>query len=410
MKQFSPQSWNILTQVGITQLLILVIGLGSSSLWAHHVSKQTYGEYQLIISLVKLAGSFCLSGLESSIVISAARGYEGNLSRILRYKWAVNMVGSVALMGAALYYRNAQPSVFLGLIIAAVIFPLYEMQKIWPSWIRGKKQLNLVGYLETARVLLAFLLLCFLLLLNQKELNVLLVSIMGLNALFSTGVVFQLFRNRVNNRVEKESIQYGFHATLATLLGGLVLTDRMIINECLSVEQVALYSIALLFPEQIRSLYSALNQMMFPQLAKAHSVTEAWQYLRRKLPWLSFGFFTIGITGFVLLPKIIPFFFSEKYAGAVPYAKWLWLGYSMAVPATYLGNILRAQKKLRFLYFFELLNPIVVFILFLSLIHYGIAGIVLARVFYYFSAASCFFAFFLYYLRKEINGETRLAG
>ncbi len=400
-KRFSPQSWTILTNLGVAQLVTLLIGVGSSSLWAHHVSKEVFGQYQLILSLVKLVGSFCLSGLDTSVSLSAAKGQYGNLIKIFNYKLIATLVGSLVLGGMAFYYGSNRSAISIGLMIAALIFPFYETQKVWIHWLRGRKQLNLFAYLDISRALLSFLILWLLIIMNQRQLNVLLAGVMGASAIFSVGVTSYIFKKRENQKQEKETIRYGFHATAATLLGGLVLTDKAIINEHLSVEQIAVYSIALLFPEQIRTFYSIFNQMMIPQLSAAKDVRSAWQYLKPKLPLLISLFFLVGITGFFLMPVVIPLVFSEKYRESIPYAKWLWLSFAVTVPATYLGTVLRTQRKLRFLYLFEMLNPLIPFVLFFVLISHGLWGIVTARMAQY-VFSSLFFALFLfYYLNRE---------
>lgn len=401
-RQFSPRSWAVLTNLSFAQILTILIGLGSASLWAHHVSKEVYGQYQLILSLAKVVGSFCLSGLDQSLVLSAAKGLDGNLKKILNYKLAAVLIGSFTLMGVSFYYdRNAQPAIAMGLWIAAVIFPFYEMKKIWVNWLRGGGQLSLFACLDVSMTAISFLVLWCLIALGQTQLNGFLLGVMGAGAIFSFAVTLYIFRKKKDQKQESEIIQYGFHATAAKLFGGLVLTDKAIINGHFPVEQVAVYSIALLFPEQIRALYSIFNQMIIPQITAAKDVRDAWQYLKPKLPLLLSLFLFVGVAGFFLLPVAIPIIFSGKYRESGPYAKWLWLSFAVTVPATYLGTVLRAQRKLRFLYLFELLNPIIPFALFFILISHGLWGVVAARIIYYTSTALFFIFFLRYYLREE---------
>lgn len=402
-RRFSPRAWTTLISLSGAHALILLLGLAASSLWARNTSKEVYGQYLLVLSIMKIVSSFCLNGLTESLSISAAKGYDGNLSRVILYRFGATILGSLALTGAAFYYSSAQPIISTGLLIGALFFPFHELQKIWMPWLKGRSRLKRAAALEVIRTVLSLGILGIWILSGKRTLNSLLVGLFGASALLSAGITLHHLRHRRNNQENQETIRYGIHATAATLLGGLILTDRVIINHYLSIEQVAVYSIALLFPDQIRTLYSIFNQMLLPQLAAAKNVKEAWRYLKPKFPLLLGLFSAIGLGGFVFIPLIIPLLFSERYAEAVSYAKWLWLSLALTAPMAYLGNILRAQKKVKFVYVFELVNPLILFFLFFALIGVGLWGMVIARAIYYCSAAIFFVAFFTYYLAKEMK-------
>jgi O-antigen/teichoic acid export membrane protein len=397
--------WGTFFSLVGAQVFAIICGVGASVLWTRFVPKEVYGQYQLVFSLMKIISSFCINGLGESLFISAAKGYDGNLARVLKYKFGATVVGSFALLMISFYYQGHQPVVAAGLWIAAFLFPFYELQKIGPVWLRGKGCLKQVAVLDSIGAVLSMSVLAVLVLFGCHQLDILMWGLFGVSALFSLVVLGYVMQGSQNRDTDWDTIRYGFHTTAATLLGGILFVDRVLIGEYFSLEQVAVYSIALLFPAQIKTLYSIFNQMLTPKLSEAKNVKEAWEYLKPKLKILTGIFLGLGLGGFFLIPVVIPWLFSERYAEAVPYAKWLWLGLAVTAPMTYLGNVLRAQKKMKFVYVFEILNPLVLLCLYFAFIGYGLWGITFARIIYYLSATLFFAGFFYRYLTREVRKQ-----
>jgi O-antigen/teichoic acid export membrane protein len=215
----------------------------------------------------------------------------------------------------------------------------------------------------------------------------------------SLGVVIRILRERTNNELDMEAIKFGLHTSFVTFLTSLASTDMVIINKFLSPVDVAIYSIALVFPKQIKSLYGIFGQLFAPRIYKATSVTEAWEYLKDKFVILVGLFVLMGVAGFVAIPIFVPLLFSERYVNAVPYAVWLWLVMALTGPMVYLGNILTAQQKLRYVYGHSIVYYLLLFVLYLLLVKHGLMGIVSARIILYLISAIIRVASFFYYLK-----------
>jgi O-antigen/teichoic acid export membrane protein len=381
-----------LSNLGLAQVMTILLGILSSSLWARGVPVETYGQYQVIMSFIAIVGAYCLPGLGESLTISAAKRYDGNLMTILRLKLGATFVGSLVLVGVGLFYRARQPELATGVFLAALLFPLYQLNLVWSPWLIGRDELNRRAFLTTAGHLLLIGTLTTLILVDRRTLGELVIGVIA--------IVIYTLRHRMNRLTHNDTIKYGFHSSVATLFDGLLATDKVIINHRLSAVDVAIYSIALVFSTQAKSVYSIFNQMITPRIYEANSVAEAWSYLRDKLGLLTLFFALIGTAGFVTIPILVPLLFSERYAVAAPYGKWLWLGSSVTMPAVYLANILRAQKKIKFVYALSLGYPVFLFVLFLLFVQYGVTGIVAARVIGRIALAIFFVVSFAYYLRS----------
>ncbi len=379
----------------------ILLGIISSILWTRFVDQEVYGQYKLILSIIAVVSGFCLPGLAEAVMISSAKRYDGNLRRLLAIKIAAAVCGSIAIYGAGFYYRIEQPVLFIPFLIAALFFPFQELTPVLNSWLSGRGMVNLLFVIQLLSALTWTILFSILLYGGFRSLNSLISGNLFVGAFFALLLVFYILRKRENSITDSTSIKYGFHTSLAYSFGVLVVTDKIIINAHFSAKEVAVYSVALIFPEQIRMIYAVINQLIIPNIYKAKSVTEGWTYLRSKIAFLYLSFACIGIVGFIVFPIIIPLLFSERYAAAAPYGKWLWLSLSLTAPATYLGNILRAQQKKAFVYVFSICQPVFLFCMYNFFISWGIKGIVFSRIIFHWSAFFLFISFFFYYLSKE---------
>jgi hypothetical protein len=244
---------------------------------------------------------------------------------------------------------------------------------------------------------------------NMKSLLFLAAGVQGLTALGIISFLWITRKKHVKNDVrEPEYIRFGYHASAAGLLGWIAFADRLIIHEQLSAADLAIYSVAMIFPAQTKTLYTVVGQFIGPDIAEANGVADAWRKTRFKIYIFCAAFLIVGIVGFFAVQSLIPLLFSSRYASAAPYGKWLFLVYCSCVPAAYFGNILRAQRKKTFYYGYEIIQPVATIFLYSVLIRYGLEGMTYAQILrqIIFGAAMVFS--FVYYLRKD--QATEVAG
>ena len=138
-------------------MLVLVFGLVSSSLMARYLPVEVFGQYQVILSIMTLIGSYCLQGLRQSMAIAAARNYDGNILPTLKLKIGANLIGAVVLGGVGVYYiYTGQAVLGWGVIIASFFFP-FRLEAIWTSWLNGRNKLRQAAFSKSAIVALGLL-------------------------------------------------------------------------------------------------------------------------------------------------------------------------------------------------------------------------------------------------------------
>ncbi|HEV7121319.1 MAG TPA: oligosaccharide flippase family protein, partial [Candidatus Paceibacterota bacterium] len=118
----------------------LLLSFGISIAYANFLPKEVYGTYQYLLSLFSILGAFTLSGMNSAITRSVARGYEGALrSSILpQLRWNLISTG-IALCFTAYYFLHAEQTLSLGMAFIAIALPIITTFNSYGAFLIGKK-------------------------------------------------------------------------------------------------------------------------------------------------------------------------------------------------------------------------------------------------------------------------------
>ncbi|MDG1143829.1 MAG: hypothetical protein P8N92_04125, partial [Burkholderiales bacterium] len=206
---------------------------------------------------------------------------------------------------------------------------------------------------------------------------------------------------KLNSRTDEGVINFGNHATMAMMFTSLLALDVLILNHFHSASDVAIYAIALLFPEQLKSLVSAVNQFFAPRFYTGASVRDIWMRLRGPFTAISLIFVILGVIGFCALPSLTTLFFSDRYILAAEYGKWLWITTASFGSLTILGAALASTKRPSVMYVPYIGFPIILCFLYLILVKDGVWGMVTARIIAS-AILSLYYLFaFYYYVNKR---------
>jgi O-antigen/teichoic acid export membrane protein len=355
-----------------------------------------------MLSFISMVAIFSIPGFSMSAQISAAKEKHGNLKLLFRKKIYWSFISTIVLATIGLYYQIFKNDMQIAYMvyIASFIYPLYNLRSIWESWLTAIGEYKKLSLIQIWFSLVGLISLSISLVLIG---NIYLVIIITFTAIaISNILIIKYFQNRTLNDIEDDDlISYGYQLSWAMIIPVILSFDKLIISEYLSMEDVAIYSVAMIFPLYIKTLYSIINRLITPHITSAKSIQEAWKYLKPKLIKISILFFFMGVIGFYSIEYAINIIYTSKYQESGLYAKWLWLVLAFAVPATYLANILRAQQILKFSYYFEAFNSIGKVGLFLILIPaYELWGAVYGILFINILSSIFFISYFKYELKK----------
>ena len=247
------------------------------------------------------------------------------------------------------------------------------------SWFNGKGRF---ASLAAGGLITSALALCAVFLMVLFSIDEVWLAVFLFLALLSAQNAFMLsrvLRLRENTEHNEDLMRFGRHATLALMFSSLLALDVVLLEHVHKAEAVALYAVALVFPEQVKALFSIIGQLIAPRMYATDSPAQLWPSFRNKFLWLTLGFITLGLIGFVLIPLLVPLLFSAKYAAAADYGKWLWLAISCTGTFTYLGSALIATRRPVYIYTPYVGYPLCLMALYLVFVDYGVSGMVYAR-------------------------------
>ena len=151
--------------LGASQLLSILIGLVTTVIWTRTVNPEIFGQYKVILSIIKLLVRLPSSGRSVSVDVSFFR-CRWKFSDFGKKKLLFNLFGSFVLILFVVYFSfvSPKPSISISLIIGSLIYPIYNLSDIWYSWLNGKKRFKSLAFQRSLTAFIALLssvLFCF---------------------------------------------------------------------------------------------------------------------------------------------------------------------------------------------------------------------------------------------------------
>jgi O-antigen/teichoic acid export membrane protein len=405
-------SLNLLRSIGalgVARALGIIFGFGTTIVWTRLMPPDTFGEFKVVVAAITFVSGFCLLGTAQAAIMAAAKNHDGSLAPLLRHKLMANVLGGVALLAIAAYYAlwplNAK-AVAYGLIAAAFLFPLYNTSDVWMYWANGKSRFGEVALGQTISAALSLAAIFAAALFEIGDLWAIVVIYFTALTAINIAMLGRSLARRANSSVDFEAIAFGRHATVAMMFTSLLSLDVIIVNHFYSPQVVAEYVIALQFPDQLKGVLGLLAQVVAPRLYAANSLAESWQDMRRPFLLLCGAMVLVGVAGFFMLPPLTTWLFTERYADAAEYGKWLWLSLACTNPiTTYIGTALIATKKPIFLYGPHVGYSLLLVALYFALVHIGLGGMVMARIVASVCLAGFYILAFVYLRNQDLRSE-----
>jgi len=347
--------------------------------FANLLDPVTYGNYKYVLSLLGILGIFALTGMRTAVNQAVARGLEGSFYTGFKTKLKWGLLGSLVAIGAAAYYwirgDNLLP---IPLLISAVFLPLMYASQIYGAFLGGRKLFNvqasygIINQIITVGIMVAVLFF-------TKNLFWLIAAYF-VSHTFINYFLYLLtkIKFRPNKEEDAKTINYGKHISLMGVINYVaVYLDKILLFTLTGPSQLAVYSFAILVPEQINNALNKINTLAFPKLApqsrekiKASIMKKFWKFAL--------------LTGVIILlyilvaPYLYKIFFSQ-YLDSIPYSQ-VFVLTLISLPASLLGTAFQAKMMKKQLYLLRTiaLSRIVLFAILIPL--YGIWGLIIAKI------------------------------
>ena len=364
------------------QGVIFLSGLASSVVLARLLSKEVYGQYNYIFSVIGILAISALPGMGTAIVHAVANGCDWVLvqSTKTRFKWSLVGAAGCILVGIY-YYSNGETLLGKCFLLSSLFFPFHVSFNGFYAFLYGRQRFDLSSRYRSiywALLTLAIILTVYL------TRNILWVITAYLAASAILHIAFTLNTIRAGNLSHREdltAITYGKRLTgIKSISIAASYFDKLIVGIALGYSGLAVYSIAVMIARLPTVLAASVSQTMFPKLATMDEKI-AYNEVKRRLPWLLVVMVIVCGIGALLCPYIIPWLYSSKYLESVFYTQLLFIPVILGTIANVLRRgPLQAQRKTRQLFklnisvsLFELVAMV------FCALKFGIIGIIVAR-------------------------------
>lgn len=353
-----------------------ITAFGVAMAFANWFPKETYGQYKYILSVVGILTIFTLNGLNTSILRSVSRGFEGSIKRALKIKIQWGILGSIGSLGIAGYYLiNGNQILALSFFITTFFIPISKPFDIFNNFLLGRKLFSLSAKYETAIQSISVIALVSAIYLSNNIIVILLTYFLSYTILrfLFYNITFKKFT--LNKDKEPGTISLGKHLSLMSILDTVAgKIDSVLMWHFLGPVALAVYSFAYIPTKQIRALIKSTGLLALIKISEKDP-----KKIKKSLPKKALKFFIILIPIVVLLIVITPYIykiFFPQYTEAIIYAQFFALNL-LFFPKILFGGILTAHASKRALYFFHISSASINIILLIILLPlYGIWGAV----------------------------------
>jgi len=348
--------------------------------FAAHLSKETFGVYQYLLSLGAILGALTFTGMNTAVTGSVARGFENTFTQAvhfqLRYVWAPIIVG---LLGSVYYFLNENVVLGLGLIIVSIGVPLINAWNTYSAFLLGKKDFKRVFLYNFAINVPFYTLLIGAAYITESPL-ILIALNLGVQVV-GYYLAYRAVRKHITPHTESETgaLTYGTHLSVMGAFSTIAnQIDAVLAFHFLGAGGLAVYAFATAIPERLGGFFKFLPGAALPKFAN-RTAEEVRVTIGRRLliaiPWILIA---AGI--YALCAPLLFSFLFPAYLESVPYSQWYGLALG-GVLTQVLVSALQAHARVRRLYVFSFLSPFLQCVLqLLGVLFFDLWGLVVGRL------------------------------
>lgn len=349
--------------------------------FANLLPPETYGTYRYVLSVASILAIPALGGINTSLIQAIAAGKEGSTTNALSTKLRYGLLGSLAsLIGSAYYLMNANITLATSFVVVALFLPIMESYNLYDSILQGRKDFRRSAIFNAAIQTFAALGIITTLLLTKNV--VLLIGAYFFFWMCGRLFLWRYVRTRtpqLNSEKDPRTVPFGKHLSLMGVGNAVAqYADRVLLFQNIGAAEVAVYSIAIAMPEQVKALLQSVTTLLLPRYS-GQSAQSIRATIWRKASLLGLAALAGALAYIVIIPFLFPIFFP-KYVNAIVYSQ-LYALSLVAVVGSIFSTALQALHKTRALYIINIVQPIVqITTLTIGIIFFGVMGAILARV------------------------------
>ena len=371
----------------IDKIISIVTSFLLALAWANWIDKNTYGNYQYILSVVGIISIFSLPEMGKAVTQAIARGYEGAFLRGFKTKLKWGTLTSLsALCIAGYYWLSGNENLPLAFLIIALLMPLFKALIVYIDFLTGKKRFDIQTKYNATTQIIAAIIMIFALFVVKSFLSetpnaiilLLLVSTYFVSRTFLRFFFFLRTKTKFkpNRQEDPKTVPFGKHLTLTGIIDiAANRLDAILLFHFLGATELAIYFFATLIPKQINAFIADTNVLALPKFSVRSRALIKKNILKKICYFIIF--ISLIVLVYVALAPFIYNTFFPKYSDAIPYTKLYALS---LIPLCFsiIGVALRAKMMTKQIYQIRISASLIRVGLFFILIPlYGTWGAVL---------------------------------
>ncbi len=347
--------------------------------FARLLPKETYGTYSYILAWISVLGIFALPGMDTAVIQSVSRGFDSSLVIGLKKKLKYGIWGTLAaIIVGGYYFYGGNAALASAFFVGAAFIPIINGFQIYNAYLLGKKEFKTSAVYSVAGQIFIAAVLVSSVFLTRKVLYIV-AAYLAANA--SVNAFFYIKTEIKSAKTAKDAQITGYakHLSFMNFIAIIAsYADQFLAFHFLGPANLANYAFATSPPEQVKSLFKSLPDLILPKFSE-RTEEELKKTMTRKIIILTA--FTATIVGLYI--AIAPLFykiFFPRYLNAVFLSQIFALSLLNTPPAL-ISGALTAHKKIKKLYAVNIIGPVFqISIMAVLTPLYGLIGLIAARI------------------------------
>lgn len=388
------------------QACAVLSSFGMAIVFAHFISKETYGNYRFIITATGIISNFSLIGISTSITQSIARGYEGALRKGVRqnFRWSI-LLPIIGFSLAIYYWIMGNTNFAIAFTITGITTPIINSFGLYRAFLNGKKNFRVDSIFVIIRNVVPALAIAGAILITKNSLYLIITyfSAATLVTLVLYWTTIALYKP--NNRLDPHTLQYAKHLSAMDFLVNVAAKiDEVIVFHFIGAAGLAIYSYAIAIPDQITGLFRNIGSLAFPKYAVLDpKIIKKTVYQKTKKLILAL---TVATVAYIIVAPYIFYIFFPQYTISIHYSQ-LAILTIISVSSLLAGTAMRAMKATQELYAISVIGSVAEFIIIIPLVYlYGIWGVIIAGISY--RAVKTILTFYYFNVFTQKTGDHSL--
>jgi O-antigen/teichoic acid export membrane protein len=362
------------------QLITSASSFVLSVAFANLMPQAAYGTYRYVTSLAATLSAFSLTGVGTAVTQSVARGFENVIRSAfwMNVRWSALLV-AISLVGSIYYFIQGNTTLSISLLFIGSFSPFLNSAHLATYYANGKKDFTRLSIYNIAKGVVPALALIATLFVTKNVLIIIFVYFLA-----NTAIALLTYQDAIrfykpNTTDDPGILDYSKKLSLLGMLSTLTAqADKILIFTHIGAAELAIYSIAMAFPEQIKSALRNLNFLMIPKFAERDP--EHIADLRGKIVKLSLLLIGITVLYIIVAPLLYKLFFPKYATDAVQLSQLFSLSILAAI-AMIPNSLMIAHKRNKDLFVINTASAIIQ-LAFLAIGIYwgGMLGVAISKV------------------------------